>query len=142
MSKKTSSRCICMPMVADLFHSGHVNFLKKAKERINNTYLIIGLFNDEQANTYKRIPIISFENRKKVLESCKYVDEIIKVPLKLDKKFIDENNIDYIYHAHYENETSKYNNFYNNDIDKDKIIRLDYTSGISTTEIIKSIKTK
>ena len=51
--------------VFDLFHSGHVNFLKAAREQGDR--LIVALVSDQDVCTYKPAPIVSFEERKKVV---------------------------------------------------------------------------
>lgn len=62
--------------VFDLFHIGHLNILKKAKE--NCDYLIVGVSTDELVQEYKnKTPIIPFNERKSIVESIKYVDEVI-----------------------------------------------------------------
>jgi len=62
--------------VFDLFHIGHLNILKKAKEQCD--YLIVGVSTDEVVQTYKhKTPIIPFEERKQIVESIKYVDEVV-----------------------------------------------------------------
>jgi len=61
--------------VWDMFHYGHVNFMKKCKEK--GDILIVGICSDEDCKDYKRIPVITMEERTKVIEGCKYVDEII-----------------------------------------------------------------
>lgn len=62
----------------DLFHIGHLNILKKAKE--NCDYLIVGLNSDETMLRCKnKLPVIPYEERKQILEAIKYVDEVIKV---------------------------------------------------------------
>ena len=60
----------------DLFHSGHANFLRQCKEV--GDYVVVSLNTDEFIYRYKgEYPIINYEDRKKVLLSCKYVDEVI-----------------------------------------------------------------
>lgn len=60
----------------DLFHAGHVNFLRQCKS-IGDT-VIVSLNTDEFVQRYKKTkPIISFEDRKVILESCKYVSQVI-----------------------------------------------------------------
>ena len=60
----------------DLFHRGHVNFLRQCKE-IGN-YVVVSLNTDDFIYRYKgKYPVISYEDRKEVLLSCKYVDEVI-----------------------------------------------------------------
>lgn len=62
--------------VFDLFHIGHLNILKKAKEQCE--YLIVGVSTDEVVQGYKhKTPIIPFEERIIIVESLKYVDEVI-----------------------------------------------------------------
>lgn len=61
----------------DLFHSGHVNFLKQCK-KISDV-VIVALNTDEFIERYKgKKPIITYEDRKSVLLSCKYVDNVIE----------------------------------------------------------------
>lgn len=62
-------------LVGDLFHYGHVNMLKLCKEI--GTYLIVGVIDDKDVESYKRTPIMSLEERTKVIEACKYVDQVI-----------------------------------------------------------------
>ena len=61
--------------VFDLFHAGHVLMLKECKE--NCDYLIIALNKAENLPVGKNIPIYSFEERKLIIESIRYVDEVI-----------------------------------------------------------------
>ena len=58
--------------VYDLFHVGHTNLFKRIKEKCDK--LIVGVHNDEQVMTYKRRPIISYNDRLEIIKSCKYVD--------------------------------------------------------------------
>ena len=54
----------------DLFHVGHVNLLKQAKEHCD--YLIVGVNDDDLMYDYKnKHPIINEDFRKAVVESCK-----------------------------------------------------------------------
>lgn len=62
--------------VFDLFHIGHLNILKKAKEHCD--YLIVGVTTDEEVLRKKNITtFIPFEERKEIVESIKYVDEVV-----------------------------------------------------------------
>lgn len=62
--------------VFDMFHIGHLNILKRAKEQCD--YLIVGVTTDELCLSYKgKEPIIPFEERKSIVEAIKYVDEVI-----------------------------------------------------------------
>lgn len=59
----------------DLIHHGHINILKRAKE--NGDYLIAGLSSDEFNAIKGKAAYHSYEERKLILESIKYVDEVI-----------------------------------------------------------------
>lgn len=59
----------------DLIHHGHINILKRAKE--NGDYLIVGLSSDEFNALKGKAAYHSYEERKLILESIKYVDEVI-----------------------------------------------------------------
>ncbi len=62
--------------VFDMFHVGHLNILKKAKEQCD--YLIVGVTTDELCLSYKhKAPIIPYEERKVIVESIRYVDEVV-----------------------------------------------------------------
>ena len=59
----------------DLFHSGHANFLERCSELGS---VIVSLNTDEFIQAYKgKPPIISYEDRRKVLLSCRSVSDVI-----------------------------------------------------------------
>ncbi len=59
-----------------MFHIGHLNILKRAKEQCET--LIVGVSTDELVKLYKnKTPIIPYEERKAIVESIKYVDVAI-----------------------------------------------------------------
>lgn len=65
--------------VFDLFHVGHLEKFKLAKEQCD--HLIVGLVTDEAVRLYKKTePFVPFEERKAMLEACRYVDEVVKIP--------------------------------------------------------------
>ena len=62
--------------VYDLFHIGHLNILKRAKDRCD--YLIVGVSTDEVVESYKgKRPIIPFSERIEIVKAIRYVDEVI-----------------------------------------------------------------
>ena len=62
--------------VFDLFHVGHLNILKMAKEQCE--YLIVGVSTDELVQKYKnKSPIIPFEERVAMVGGCRYVDKVV-----------------------------------------------------------------
>ena len=62
--------------VFDMFHIGHLNILKKAREQCD--YLIVGVSTDEVVQSYKnKTPIIPFEERIAIVQELKCVDRAV-----------------------------------------------------------------
>lgn len=59
----------------DILHYGHINLLKRAKEL--GDYLIVALSTDEFNQIKNKKSYYSFEQRKLLLEACRYVDIVI-----------------------------------------------------------------
>jgi|SRR5215212_9489997 cytidyltransferase-like protein len=85
-------------MVGDLFHAGHVALLRKARR--HGDWLIVGVLSDETAASYKRRRIMSLAERVAVIESCRYVDEVIEdAPFELTDAFLREHDITTVVHG-------------------------------------------
>lgn len=66
--------------VFDLFHVGHLNMFKRAKEQCD--YLIVGVVTDEGVRKFKEVePFVPYEERAEMVRSCRYVDEVVEIPL-------------------------------------------------------------
>lgn len=62
--------------VYDMFHIGHLNILRRAKEQCD--YLIVGVSTDELVQHDKnKTPIIPFDERIQIVESIKFVDKVV-----------------------------------------------------------------
>ena len=59
----------------DVLHYGHINLLKRAKAL--GDYLIVALSTDEFNNLKGKKSYYTYEQRKKILESCRFVDLVI-----------------------------------------------------------------
>ena len=59
----------------DVLHYGHVNLLKRAKSL--GDYLIVGLSSDEFNKIKNKKSFYTYEQRKIILEACRYVDLVI-----------------------------------------------------------------
>ncbi len=67
--------------VFDMFHIGHLNILKRAKDQCD--YLIVGVSTDELVQHDKnKSPIIPYADRCAIVESIKYVDKVVPQPDK------------------------------------------------------------
>lgn len=125
-------------MVADLFHYGHVNFLRQAS--LLGDELVVGIVHDDLLASYKRTPIIPQHQRAEVVGACKYVSEVIEgSPLVIDEAFMKEHDIDIVVHGDDFTE-DKMKHFFPYAYENNSIVLLPYTSSVSTTAIIERIK--
>lgn len=119
--------------VYDMFHIGHLNLLRRAKEQCE--YLIVGVSTDECVESYKhKRPIIPYEQRAAIVSAIKYVDEVVPQATMDKIEFLKNRHFDVMFHGdewkgselydHYELEFEKYGA---------KIEYLSHTDGISSS---------
>lgn len=141
--KKQKRKVLYTGGTFDLFHSGHVNFLKSCKKLADT--VIVSLNTDEFIKEYKgSSPIINYEDRKTVLLSCKYVDKVIpNIGGKDSKPSIIMVNPDIIAIGDDWARKNYYEQmqFTQEWLDKKNIllVYMPYKQGISTTEIKKRL---
>jgi phosphoenolpyruvate phosphomutase len=61
-------------MSADLVHPGHLNVLRRARELGD---VVVGLLTDEAIASYKRVPFMTFDQRREVIENIKGVSRVV-----------------------------------------------------------------
>ena len=129
---------IYVDMVADLFHFGHVAFLKKA--RALGDYLLVGIHANDVVESYKRTPIFSMQERVDSVAGCRYVDEVLpNAPLIVSRAWIKEHDIHLVVHGDdFSQELME--RCYKAPREMGKFQTVPYTPGISTTEIIRRCK--
>ena len=67
----------CTTGVFDLFHIGHLNILRRAKEKCGK--LIVGVSTDEAVASYKhKVPIVPFTERIQIAKAIRYVDYVVE----------------------------------------------------------------
>ena len=123
----------------DLLHIGHINILERSKNFDNNSEkneLIVGISSDKFSfKKKKKYPVYNEEQRKKILESLKFVNKVfIEESFEKKRQYILENKADvFIMGDDWE---GKFDDF------KDicQVFYLPRTPSISTTEIVEIIK--
>lgn len=115
----------------DLFHIGHLNLLKRAKQQCD--YLIVGV---HKSGSWKgKETFIPFEERLEIIKSCKYVDEA-HVSFDEDSDAWDLYHYDKLFVGSDYKGTERFNRY--EDFFKDKgvkIIYFPYTKGTSSTQL-------
>ena len=128
--------------VFDLFHIGHLNILKRAKEQCD--YLIVGVSTDEVVSSYKnKKPVIPFEERCEIVSAIRYVDEVVPQTSMDKMEAYHKYKFDALFHGN----DWQGSDMYNKIISEFKAVGVDvvflpYTNGISSTDIKKAIENK
>lgn len=125
--------------VFDMFHVGHLNILRRAKEQCD--HLIVGVSTDECVVSYKhKRPCIPYEQRKAIVEAIKYVDEVVSQETMDKLSFLKQRHFDVMFHGDEWKGTDLYNR-YEEEFAKygAKIVYLPHTDGVSSSELRKLI---
>lgn len=72
--KEVNERTVYMCFSAEYIHSGHIAIINKAK-RLGR--LIVGVLSDEAVSSFKRFPLIPFEERKSLIENIAGVERVV-----------------------------------------------------------------
>lgn len=79
-NKKTKNeKIVYLPMAVDLIHHGHINIINEGRKLGK---VVVGLLTDDAIASYKRVPLTSYEQRKRVVENIVGVHAVI--PQKVD----------------------------------------------------------
>jgi len=128
---------VYVDVVADLFHVGHLNLIRRAKDF--GDYLIVGVHSDKDSTSYKRAPIVGEQNRYEMVRSCKYVDEVVEAaPLIISEEFLKKHRIDVIIHG--DNINDEIKKQHKVPLEKNMIKYIPHTKGISTTQLVSKIQ--
>ena len=93
-----AGRVVYTDMCADLFHAGHVNFLRQAKALGDR--LVVGVHDDRTIASYKTAPIQTLAERVAVVAACRYVDQVVPhAPLEVSPRYLDQLDVQVVCHA-------------------------------------------
>lgn len=133
-------KIVYVGMVGDFLHHGHINIIEEARKLGEVT---IGLLTDEAAASYKRKPIFTFEQRKKIIENIKGVTSVIPQNSLNYIPNLKKIKPNYVVHGDdwksgvQKNEREKIIN-YLKEING-TLIKIPYTPSISSTSIIQRL---
>ena len=126
--------------VFDMFHIGHLNILKRAKEQCD--YLIVGVTTDELCYARKqKYPVICEKERMEIVGSIRYVDKVVP-QINMDKlEAVKEFGANVVFVGSDWKGTDAWNQY-----EKDfaqvgcSVVYLDHTDGISSSMLLEKLK--
>lgn len=128
--------------VFDLFHIGHLNILKRAKEMCD--FLVVGVTTDELC--YKRknkYPIICEAERVEIVSAIKYVDKVVLQKDMNKLCAVKSVNADAVFVGSDWKNTPTWNEYEKEFAEVGcKVVYLDHTDGISSTILRKRLNEK
>ena len=126
--------------VYDMFHIGHLNILRKAKQQCD--YLIVGVSTDELVELEKKKqPIIKFSDRREIVNAIRYVDMVVTQENKNKMEAWEKYHFDKMFVGSDWKNTDQWNEYERqfSKIGVD-IVYLPHTDGISSTILSKAIQ--
>ena len=135
------NKIVYVGMCADLIHHGHLNIIKEAKKYGD---VVVGLLTDSAIASYKRLPALSYEERKIVVENIVGVSKVIPQETLDYIPNIEELKPDYVVHGDDWKEGVQ-KQVRQGVIDKlnewgGEVIDVPYTKGVSSTELHNHLK--
>ena len=94
--KKVENRTVYMCFSTDMLHSGHIAIIKKA-EKLGK--LVVGILSDEAVASFKRFPLIPYEDRKTLFENISGVSRVIKQETLSYRDVLNELKPDIVVHG-------------------------------------------
>lgn len=128
---------VYVSIVGDLFHAGHVELFKKAREL--GDYLIVGVVSDEEVRKHKREPLTPLEERLPMIAGCRYVDEVIpNCPYGATDELIETYRIDFVVHGD-DPDPMLTSDLYKSAIEKNILRFVSSNKGLSITKLIDRV---
>ena len=136
-----NQKLVYIGMSADLIHQGHLNIIH---EGLKLGQVIIGLLTDEAIASYKRLPLIAFNERKLIVENLKGVAKVIPQKTLDYIPNLKELKPDFVVHGD-DWKTGVQKEVRQKVIDTltewgGELIEPKYTEGISSTDLISAVK--
>lgn len=124
-------------MVGDLFHAGHVAFLRQA--RALGDELVVGVHTDDDCAWFKRRPVMTLDERVAVVEACRYVDRVVRgAPVFTTEEWLRQEGIDLVVHGDDKTE-SELAFWYRVPMDLGIFRTVPYTQGIASSDVLRRV---
>ena len=134
-------KTVYVGMSADLIHPGHMNIIKEAAKYGN---VIIGLLTDKAIASYKRLPALTYNQRKDVIANIKHVSNVVPQHTLSYTENLKKYKPDYVVHGDdWKSGVQKKTRQTVIDTLKEwngELIEIPYTKGISSTQLHDSLK--
>lgn len=135
------SKMVYIGMSADLIHPGHLNIINEGRKLGE---VVVGLLTDEAIASYKRLPFLSFEQRRVVVENIKGVSRVVPQRTLDYVPNLRELRPDYVVHGD-DWRTGVQKDTRQRVIDALKewggeLVEVPYTPGISSTKLNQGLK--
>ncbi len=126
--------------VFDMFHIGHLNILRRAKEQCD--MLVVGVTTDQLCYQRKhKYPIICEQDRMQIVEAIRYVDQVIPQADMEKIRPVVELNADVVFVGSDWKGTEAWNQYEKEFAQHGcSVVYLDHTDGISSTLLREKIK--
>ena len=141
MSENNKSKIVYIGMSADLIHQGHLNIIAEGRKLGK---VIIGLLTDEAIASYKRLPLIAFDERKLIVENMKGVEKVVSQSTLDYVPNLKEIKPDFVVHG------DDWKSGVQKEVRKrvletiaewgGELVEPKYTEGISSTDLIAAVK--
>lgn len=129
----------------DLFHPGHVDFLRAA--RCHGDYLVVGIFDDETVRRLKgpSYPVMTLHERAMTVLGCRFVQEvIIGAPYTVTNELMTTFNINLVIHGNHPIEPDENGNdpFLEAAATGKNLLKVDSFNPLTTEDVVKRIKVR
>jgi phosphoenolpyruvate phosphomutase / 2-hydroxyethylphosphonate cytidylyltransferase len=127
-------------LAADLFHHGHLRIINEARKL---GHVVVGLLTDEAIAGYKRLPLLTYEQRKVIVENIKGVNEVILQTTLDYSPNLYKVRPDYVVHGDdWKVGVQKETRHKVIDVLKEwggELVEIKYTEGVSSTHLINAL---
>lgn len=134
-------KVVYVGMSADVIHPGHISLLKEASSMGE---VVVGLLNDQAIASYKRVPFMTYEQRREIVSGIRFVSRVIEQSTLDYRPNLLELRPDFVVHGDdwREGPQAKTRKQVIDTLASwgGKLIEVPYTKGVSSTQLQKQLK--